>query len=252
MDKFQKIWMDYAKKKDPGLKGQLILEYSYLVKYVAGRLSMHLGQYVDYEDLISYGIFGLIDAIEKFDLGKGFKFETYASLRIRGAILDNIRKLDWVPRTLRQKNKLLEGAYSQLEAALGREPTDEELAEKLEMPLKEAQELIRKSSLVSLVSLDDYLEQNHEGTNLQTEAEVQTPESAYEMKELKEILAKTIETLPEKEQKVVMLYYFEELTLKEISKIMGVTESRISQIHSKAVLRMKTKLGKYKTVLFSK
>ncbi|MDL2248750.1 FliA/WhiG family RNA polymerase sigma factor [Tyzzerella sp. OttesenSCG-928-J15] len=251
VDKNEKLWKAYEKSRDSEIKEKLIIEYAPLVKYVAGRLSVHLGHRIEYEDLISYGIFGLIDAIDKFDYGKGVKFETYASLRIRGAIIDNIRKLDWVPRTLRQKNKQLELAYSELEAELGREPTEEEVAEKLDMPIETARDLIKKSSILTLVSFDDYLTQNHEeafvGIN---NAVVETPESNYDKKELQEMLAEAIDKLSEREKKVIVLYYFEDLTLKEISRIMGVSESRISQIHSKAVLRLQARLGKYKSILY--
>ncbi len=245
------IWQAYNKSKDPELKEKLILEYAPLVKLVAGRINMHVGQYVEFEDLTSYGIFGLIDAIDKFDSEKGVKFETYASLRIRGEIIDNIRKLDWVPRTLRQKNKRLEQAYLSLETELGREPTELELAEKMDMTLEEAQDIIRKSSISTLISLDDYLDQNHEATVFSiVNSNTDSPASDYEKKELKGMLVDAINQLNEKEKKVVTLYYFEELTLKEISRIMNVSESRISQIHSKAVLKLQNKLGKYKSILF--
>ena len=252
MDNLEKIWRLYAKTKDQKIKEKLILQYSPLIKYVAGRLSMHIGQHAEYEDLLSYGIFGLIDAIDKYDYDKGVKFETYASLRIRGAIIDNIRKLDWVPRTLRQKNKALETMYAELENSLGREPTDEEIAEKMEIPVEEVHDLIKKSTVSSLVSLDDYLEQNHEGMFFGGGSKSsETPEASYEKKEAKEQLVAAIEKLSEKEKMVVSLYYFDELTVKEISRIMSVSESRISQIHSKAVLKLNTMLGKYKTLLFT-
>lgn len=250
MENITDIWESYSKTKDPELKELLILEYASLVKYVAGRLSVHVGQHVEYDDLISYGIFGLIDAIDKFDYAKGVKFETYAALRIRGAIIDSIRKMDWVPRTLRQKNKQLESAFSELEYELGREPTEEELSAKLNVSLEETKELLKKSSVVALISLDDYLEQNHE-VNFNSAASPETPENQYDQRELKQMLVEAIEKLSEKEKKVITLYYFEDLTLKEISSIMGVSESRISQIHSKAVMRLKSRLGRHKSILFT-
>ena len=250
-EKIEKIWLAYSANKTPALKERLILEYAPLVKFVAGRLVMHIGQHVEYDDLISYGIFGLIDAIDKFDMEKGVKFETYASLRIRGSIIDNIRKLDWVPRTLRQKNKMVEQAYAQLEEKLGREPTEEEMAEKLSLSLPETRELMRKSTVLSLVSLDDYLEQNYETTfNGLVSNQQDTPESQTEKKERQAMLAEAIGKLSEKEKLVVTLYYFEDLTLKEISSIMNVSESRVSQIHSKAIIRLQTKLGRFKSLLF--
>lgn len=247
----EKVWLEYKKTKDPLLKEKLIIEYAPLVKYVAGRISIHIGQHVEYDDLISYGIFGLIDAIDKFDCEKGVKFETYASLRIRGEIIDNIRKLDWVPRTLRQKSKVLEQAYTELEFSLGREPSESEIAQKLNLTNEQVQELMKSSSVAMLISLDDYLDQNHEAPMVNVvNANIETPEVHFEKEEVKTILTNAINSLNEKEKKVVTLYYFEELTLKEISKIMGVSESRISQIHSKAVLKLQSKLGKYKSILF--
>jgi len=247
----EKIWVTYCKMRTPELKEKLILHYAYIVKYVAGRLSVYIGQHVDYEDMISYGIFGLIDAVEKFDYDKGVKFETYASLRIRGSIIDSLRQLDWVPRTLRQKNKQLETAYASLEAGLGREPSDAELAAELGVTVDEARDMIKKSSIVSLISLDEYLDQNHEapvkGLRQSTANE---PEADFERKETRRMLTEAIDKLSEKEKRVVTLYYFEELTLKEISMIMGVTESRISQIHSKAVLKLKAKLSNNKSMMF--
>lgn len=251
MENSEQIWKEYCETKDRALKEQLIIGYSPLVKYLAGRLNIHIGRRIEYDDLISYGIFGLIDAIDKFDYKKGVKFETYASLRIRGAIIDSIRKLDWVPRALRQKNKQLDNVLSELELELGREPTEEEIANKLNMSLEETRDLIKKSAVSSLVSLDDYLDQNYEDSFLSSEnLEENTPESQYDKKELKDILTHAIDKLSEKEKKVITLYYFEDLTLKEISRIMGVSESRISQIHSKAVIKLQSKLGKYKSTIY--
>jgi RNA polymerase sigma factor for flagellar operon FliA len=246
------IWENFTKYRDSESKEKLITYYAHLVKYVAGRLNIHIGQHVEYEDMISYGIFGLIDAVDKFDFSKGAKFETYASLRIRGSIIDSIRKLDWVPRTLRQKNKQLEHSYAELEAEYGREPTENELAVKLSLPLKEVQDLIKKSSIASLISLDDYLEQNYETTFASSAMrdDLDSPERQFEIKETKRMLADAIGKMSEKEQRVVTLYYYEDLTLKEISVIMGVSESRVSQIHSKALMKLKTKLGRNKALLF--
>ena len=243
MQEMEKVWKSYAVTKNPALREKLIIEYAPLVKLVAGRLLMHVGQYVDFEDLTSYGIFGLIDAIDKYDAEKGIKFETYASIRIRGAIIDNIRKLDWVPRSLRAKNKQLEQVYADLTVELGREPNEDEIAEKLMVPLSEAQDLIRKSAVVSLVSLDDYLEQNHDvGVFNLSPNLIDNPENSIEMMETKQALADAIDQLSDKEKKVITLYYFDELTLKEISAVLGVSESRVSQIHTKAILSLKAKL----------
>ncbi len=250
-DDREDLWRAYKISKEPLIKEKLILEYAPLVKLVAGRISVHIGQYVEFEDLISYGIFGLIDAIDKYDTDKGVKFETYASLRIRGEIIDNIRKLDWVPRTVRQKSKQMNKVYASLEAEFGREPTYEELAEKMEVSVDEVKEVMQKSVASSLISLDDYVDPNKEVTVADVvETKSDTPDLSYERKEIKNILVDAINQLTEKEKNVVTLYYFEELTLKEISKIMCVSESRISQIHSKAVMKLQSKLGKYKSILF--
>lgn len=247
-----KVWKDYSKTKDPQLKEELIIEYSSLVKYVAGRLNIYLGQHVEFEDLVSYGIFGLIDAIDKFDIDKGNKFETYASLRIRGAILDSIRKLDWVPRTLRQKQKQFDQVYTNLENKLGHVPSDAEVAENLNITIEEVQELAKKNNIASLISLDEYVDQNYEvNLNTSKQATASEPEYVYEQQELKENLSAAIEKLSDKEKMVISLYYFEDLTLKEISVIMNISESRVSQLHTKAVSRLRTKLGRYKELLYN-
>lgn len=238
------LWEEYTKTKNPKIREQLIIEYSGLVKIVAGRLGMYLGYTVEYDDLVGYGIFGLIDAIDKFELTKGVKFETYASLRIRGSILDQIRKMDWIPRTLRQKQKKLEQAMHDLEMSLGRCATNEELARNMDITVEELEELINQTQVANLVSLDEYLEQGSEAkVETGNKPVFQQPEQVIERQELKRILAEAIDSLTEKEQKVIAFYYFEELTLKEISKILEVSESRISQLHTKALKKMKEKLG---------
>ncbi len=246
MDENQKnkLWETYAKNRAADIRETLIIEYSPLVKIIAGRLSIYLGYNVEYEDLVSYGIFGLIDAIDKFDYGKGIKFETYASLRIRGAILDQIRKMDWVPRTLRQKQKKMDAALLKLEKELGRPATDQEMAAELGITIEEFYSWENQSKASGLVSLDEFLEQ---GTEVRTDSSEGTrydsPDAVVEKKELKELLKAALEILTEKERNVILLYYYEELTLKEISSIMEVSESRISQLHTKALQKMKTKLG---------
>lgn len=246
MDENEKraLWEEYSQTKNAKIREQLIIEYAGLVKIVAGRLGMYLGYTVEYDDLVGYGIFGLIDAIDKYELTKGVKFETYASLRIRGAILDQIRKMDWIPRTIRQKQKKLETAMQDLEKRLGRTANNEELAAELEIPVEELEELVNQTNLTSLVSLDEYLEQ---GSEVRVEAgnqpRFEQPEQVMERQELKRILAEAIDALTEKEQRVIAFYYFEELTLKEISKILEVSESRVSQLHTKALKKMKERLG---------
>jgi RNA polymerase sigma factor for flagellar operon FliA len=244
------LWKEYRTSRSRETKDQLILEYAPLVKIVAGRMIAQISQHVEYEDLVSYGILGLIDAIDKFDSEKGVKFETFASFRIRGEIIDNIRKLDWVPRTLRQQHKQYEQTVAALEEQLGHEPSQEEIAVKLGVSLEDAGELSRKSTVMTLISLDDYLETNYETANTGLyDSTSEGPEEYVDRMELQQMLADAISKLTEKEQKVVALYYYEDLTLKEISVIMGVTESRVSQIHSRAVEKMKLKLGKFKSLL---
>ncbi len=247
----QELWKKYSETKDQGIKEQLIIEYADLVKYVAGRLSIYFGSNVEYDDLVGYGVFGLIDAIDKFDLSKKVKFETYASLRIRGAIIDSIREQDWAPRSLRKKGKELEKAYYELENQLGHSASDLEVADKLGITLDELHKLLQEVNLSQMISLEDYLEQNHETgfDPFSMQKESNMPEQRLEVVELKEILADSIDKLPEKERTVVTLYYYEELTLKEISLIMKVSESRISQLHTKAIMRMRGKLERLKSAI---
>lgn len=248
MDNIDKVWEKYQETNSPELREELITAYAHIVKQVAGRMAIHLGQHMDFDDLISYGIFGLIDAVDKFDMLKGVKFETYASLRIRGAIIDGIRNMDWVPRTLRQQNKKFDQSYAKLESDLGREPTEQELSQKLSMTVEEVRDSMNKSAVIGLVSLDDYMEQN---SSFDVGQEEDTPEGNFNRKELHSILTQAIENLTEKERMVVSLHYFEDLTLREISKVVKVSESRVSQIHTKALLKMQGSLGKYKYVLFT-
>jgi len=246
-----KLFKEYKETKSKAAKDDLVLKYAPLVKYVAGRLHVHLGGNVEYDDLVSYGILGLIDAIEKFDYLKGVKFETYASLRIKGAIIDSIRKVDWVPRSVRQKSKQLDQAYEELSNSLLREPTEKEIADKLGIEESEAANLMSNHSALSLVYLDSITEAGGETANLLKEPEdsSKNPEASYMQQEVSKSLADAIDKLTEKEKSVVTLYYFEELTLKEIGKVLGVSESRVSQLHSKAVLKLRSKLGILKSVL---
>ncbi len=239
------LWEEYARTKAPELREQLIIEYAGLVKIIAGRLGMYLGYTVEYDDLVGYGIFGLIDAIDKFELTKGVKFETYASLRIRGSILDQIRKMDWIPRTLRQKQKKLDQAMSDLEARFGRAATNEELSKELGISVEELEGLVNQTQVAGLVSLDEFLEQGSEvKVEMGNKPRFEQPEQVIERQELKRMLSEAINGLTENEQKVIAFYYFEEMTLKEISSILGVSESRVSQLHTKSLKKMKEKLGK--------
>lgn len=242
----EKLWLEFSKKPVPELREKIIIEYAGLVKIVAGKLSIYLGHNVEYDDLVGYGTFGLIDAIDKFDYGKGVKFETYASLRIRGAILDQIRKMDWLPRTVRQKQKRIDAAYSKIESETGRLATDEEIAAELEISVDELDSWQNQTKAAGLISLDDYLEQGNEGgiNSISNGAEeYHQPERIYEKQEVRQILLETLESLTEKEKKVILLYYYEELTLKEISAVLEVSESRISQLHTKAIQKLRLKLG---------
>ena len=235
------IWQQYYEKRESKLKERLTEHYVHLVKLVAGRLGIYLNQYIDLDDLVGYGILGLIDAIDKFDPNKNVKFETYASLRIRGAILDAIRKLDWVPRTLRKKQKDVDKAYMELEMKLARPPREDEVAEFLGMSIDEYNELLRDVNISSLVSIDDNV------FNFETikDKNAEIPEKCVEENEMRDMLAQFIDELPEREKKVIFLYYYEELTLKEISKVLEVSESRVSQLHTKAVSRLRGHMMKY-------
>lgn len=244
----KKLWDDYGRTRDSEIREKIILEYAPLVKLVAGRLSMYLGYNVEYEDLVSYGIFGLIDAIDKFDNMKEVKFETYASLRIRGAILDQIRKMDWIPRTIRQKQKKIDSVMKEIELTMGRAATDEEIAEKLGITDDEYLEWQSQMKITNVVSLNEYMEQGSEVPsegNRHTTARFESPEENIEKEELKQVLEQTLQLLTEKERKVILLYYYEELTLKEISNILEVSESRVSQLHTRALQKMKEKMGNY-------
>lgn len=246
----KKMWADYALNKTPEVREKIILEYAPLVKVVAGRLSMYLGYNVEYEDLVSYGIFGLIDAIDKYDSMKEVKFETYASLRIRGAILDQIRKMDWIPRTIRQKQKKIDAVIHEIEAAQGRPATDREIAAALGITDEEYVEWQSQMKITGVISLNEYLEQGSEiPSDRNTSRHFDSPEKVIEQSELAEVLKGSLELLTERERRVIELYYYEELTLKEVSYILGVTESRVSQLHTKALQKMKKKMGHYMGVL---
>lgn len=245
-----KMWEEYAKGRPSLLRQKIIIEYANLVKIVAGRLSMYLGSNVEYDDLVGYGVFGLIDAIDKFDYLKGIKFETYASLRIRGAILDEIRKMDWIPRTLRTKQKKIDAVYNKIESTLGKKPTDEDVAKELEISVSELELWKSQTKISNLISLDEYLEQGSEvRMDAHSNSHFEQPQKLVEKQELKDLLIKTLDTLTEKEKKVIVCYYYEELTLKEISLILEVSESRISQLHTKALQKMKIKLANNMDIL---
>ena len=243
-----KLWIKFKDTNDQEIRDKLILNYSPLVKYVAGRVSSTLPQNIESGDLVSYGIFGLIDAIEKFDLSREIKFETYAMARIKGAIIDELRSLDWVPRSVRQRSRELERAMVELENKFRRAPTDEEVAVALNINVENLHALLTQLSYTSIVALEDLWstggEKDEKVSLIDTieDTAVQDPSDVFEIGEMKDILAQAIERLPEREKIVVALYYYEGLTLREIGEVLSVTESRVSQLHTKAITRMKAKL----------
>ncbi len=248
----KKLWEEYARTKSPEVREKIILEYAPLVKVVAGRLSMYLGYNVEYEDLVSYGIFGLIDAIDKFDFLKDVKFETYASLRIRGSILDQIRKMDWIPRTIRQKQKKIDAVIRDIETRYGRSATDEEISAGLGITGEEYLDWQSQMKITNVVSLNEFLEQGSEVPNESAQnksSQFDSPEEVLEREEIKKMLIESLDLLTEKERKVIVFYYYEDLTLKEISNILGVSESRISQLHTRALQKMRGKMGNYIGIL---
>ncbi|MBQ1473105.1 MAG: FliA/WhiG family RNA polymerase sigma factor [Lachnospiraceae bacterium] len=246
----EKLWDDYRKNPTPQLREQIIVEYAPLVKVVAGKLAMYLGSNVEYDDLVGYGVFGLIDAIDKFDLGKEVKFETYASLRIKGAILDQIRKMDWIPRTVRQKQKKIDEASRSVEIRTGKMASDAEVASELGITEDEYLGWQSQLKVTNLVSLNEFMEQGNEpAMDAHRNAHFEQPEDVISREELKEVLGEALETLTEKEKKVILLYYYEDLNLKEISRVLEVSESRVSQLHTKALVKMKKKMGPYMNVL---
>lgn len=249
IEDIRRLWVAYHGEGDKDARDKLIVHYSPLVKYVAGRVSVGLPSNVEQADLVQYGMFGLIDAIDKFDTERGIKFETYAISRIRGAIIDELRSYDWVPRSVRAKARMVERAYSALEHKLGRTPADAEVAEELGISDKEFQQIFTQISFVGLVALDELIGLGGDkGDNLtlgDTLADTggQDPTAAFEVEELRHLLAEAINRLPEREKIVITLYYYEGLTLAEIGQVLAVTESRVCQMHTKAVLMLRSRMG---------
>ncbi|MFD7030425.1 RNA polymerase sigma factor WhiG [Streptomyces sp. NPDC098789] len=242
------LWRSYKESGDERLREQLILHYSPLVKYVAGRVSVGLPPNVEQADFVSSGVFGLIDAIEKFDIERSIKFETYAITRIRGAMIDELRALDWIPRSVRQKARAVERAYATLEAQLRRTPTETEVADEMGVALEELHAVFSQLSLANVVALEELLHVGGEGDRLSLmdtleDTAADNPVAVAEDRELRRLLARAINTLPDREKTVVTLYYYEGLTLAEIGHVLGVTESRVSQIHTKSVLQLRAKLA---------
>src|SRR5919206_831287 len=244
----RELWRRYKADGDSKVRERLVVAYSPLVKYVAGRTAAGLPPHVEEADLISYGLVGLISAIERFDLEREIKFETYAITRIKGAIIDQLRSLDWVPRSVRARAREIEKVHAKLEHQLHRTPTDEEMARELKISIDEFQEALVKISTSTVVALDELWAVSDSSGDavslLDTlqDPDAPDPQQMLAQSEIKDRLADAIAALPEREKLVIALYYYENLTLREIGEVLGVTESRISQLHTKAVLRLKSRL----------
>lgn len=250
-----RFWVLYKENNDYEARNELIMHYAHMVKYAANRLAINLSSLVETDELISYGIEGLIDAVEKFDYNRNIKFETYAITRIRGSMIDGLRAMDWVPVSVRQKSKEIEKIIANLEMDLGRSASDQEIADQIGVSLDELASILKEISSTTIISIDDFIPGDNGDDNKKRIVDILQDdkiENALEMvefTEVKELLGKAIGKLPEKEKKVVSLYYHEGLTLKEIGKVLNLSESRISQLHTKAVLRLRGSLSKKKNLL---
>jgi RNA polymerase sigma factor for flagellar operon FliA len=248
MSSLEDLWTQFKETGSKVAKDKLLVEYAYLVKYVANRIAVNLPASVDRDDLVSSGILGLIKAVETFDPERGFKFETYAGHKVRGAILDELRALDWVPRSVRQKSRELQRVYTRLENKLGRVPYDDEVCEELSISMKEYEDLLSDVAPTTILSLEESMpSRESDAKELRIIDTIEDPGGDNPLKELgfaevKRILKETISALPEKEKLVVALYHYEELTLKEIGVVLNISESRVSQIHSKVILKLRSRL----------
>jgi RNA polymerase sigma factor FliA len=241
------LWVEYRKTKSPVLRDKFIRQYMPLVKYVAGKISVGMPNSVEFDDLVGFGQFGLLDAIEKYDPEKNVKFKTYAVTRIRGAIFDELRQIDWVPRSVRQKSREIEDTINGLEAKLGRTASDTEIADALGMSEDDYHRTVMKVSGTSVLSLNDVWYNSDDSGNMSIGDSIESPSSmnpdtVVEREEIKKVIVQAINELPEKEKMVIVLYYHEDLTFKEIGQVLNVSESRISQLHTKANLRLRSKL----------
>jgi RNA polymerase sigma factor for flagellar operon FliA len=248
----EKLWQKLIKTNDQLVRDYFVIKYAPLVKYVAGKVSMGMPQNIEFDDLVSYGVFGLIDAISKFDPARGIKFKTYAMTRIRGAIFDELRSIDWIPRSIRQKAKQVEQVISELENKLGRTVEDDEIAKEMGISNDELQSLLNKLSGTSMLSLNDiwYLGDDSDELSILETLEApqnMNPDVLIEKEEIRDHIIDAIKKLPDKEKKVIVLYYYEDLTLKEIGEVLEVTESRVSQLHTKAIMRLRGRLGRIKS-----
>jgi RNA polymerase sigma factor FliA len=241
------LWLEFKETGSTDLRNQLIIYYTPFVKYVAGRVLSGLPRHFDEEDLVSYGIIGLIDAIERFEPDRNLRFETYAIPRIKGAIIDELRSIDWVPRSVRTKARAVEQAFAHLESTLRRTPTETEVASELEMSVGDFHKAMRKISSVGMMALDEVLrggERSERSTLGETLPDKSHgPVDTFEAKESKEALVAAVDAMPERERTVLMMYYYDGLTLTEIGEFLGVTESRVCQIHTKALRQLRSKLA---------
>jgi len=236
----EELWIEYKKTRNPAIRELFIKQYAPLVKYVAGKVAVGMPSNVEFDDLVGFGVFGLLDAIDKFDPEKNVKFKTYAVTRIRGSIFDELRSIDWVPRSVRQKTREIEDAIVRLESKLGRTASDTEIAGSL-------QQTLYKISGTSIMSLNDVWYSGDDSERISIGDSIESPSSLnpdviVEREEMKRVIVEAINELPEKEKMVLVLYYYEDLTLKEIGQVLNVTESRVSQLHTKANLRLRAKL----------
>lgn len=249
------LWHEFKKTRSTKIRDQFIRQYMPLVKYVAGKVSTGMPESVEFDDLVGYGQFGLLDAISKYDPDKNVKFKTYAVTRIRGAIFDELRELDWVPRSVRQKSREIEDTITELEAKLGRTASDAEIAKAMGMTESEYETVVMKVSGTNILSLNDVWYSNDDSDNMSIGDNIEAPNSMnpdviVERKEIKRVIIQAINELPQNEKMVIILYYHEDLTFKEIGQVLNVSESRISQLHSKANLRLRAKLTSIRKGIF--
>lgn len=242
------LWKEYKKHRDPLLREYFILKYASMVKFVAGKIAVGMPSSVEFDDLVGYGIFGLLDAIEKYDSAKKVKFSTYAVSRIRGAIFDELRSIDWVPRSVRQKAREIEETIASVEGKLGRAATNEEIADSMNMNIEDYNQLLLKVSSTTLLSLADTRYKSDDSDKLSLGDSIEAPSSmnpdvVVEREAVKKIIVEAIYQLPEREKQVLIMYYYENMTLREIGEVLNVTESRVSQIHTSASLKLKSKLN---------
>lgn len=240
-EEMEALWNNYSQERSLETKNELVVNYIGLVKSIAFRMFPIYEGYSNYDDLVSCGVLGLIDAIEKYDITSEVKFEYYASMRIKGAILDYLRKQDWAPSSLRRKIKAVAQAYSELENRFSRTPTEEEVAQFLSTDVDDIQKTVNKSHIFNIMYFEDLVSNNVAQDSFLQDDE-KTIESRIEKQELKEMLGRIIDALPRNEKMVITLYYYEELTMKEIAQALEVSESRISQIHSKVLLKLRSKV----------